>query len=84
MIESTVKNTNNNPKILSFPLLAEKLDSKCKFIVLFYTETKGMVVFSNDSSCRKIGDYSDGWISCFKCNIWTILPKDTIVELKQL
>ncbi len=52
-----------------------------KFIILFDSETSGIVVYS-DNPGRPLGQYSTNLASCFIKDSWKRLPENQVVELR--
>lgn len=55
-----------------FPLIAEF--NHLDFAVCFTSEKTGIVVFSRDDS-HPLGEFSDGWISCYSKDNWCIIAE---------
>ena len=57
-----------------FPLIAKSTDSD--LVILFDTSSSGTILSTTFGN--GIGDYSDGYISCFDKDEWKILDSVTI------
>ena len=66
------------PKELKFPVLAEALVGGETFVVLFLSDTKGIVVKGN--LCNTVGEYDETFVDVAYKTHWRILsPEESIV-----
>ena len=65
-------------KEIEFPVLAEALVGRETFVVLFLSETKGVVVKGN--LCNPVGIFNNNYVSVTNALHWRILsPEESIV-----
>ena len=66
------------PKEIEFPVLAEALVDSETFVVLFFSNTKGIVVKGN--SRNNVGEYDETFVDVTYKTQWRILsPEESIV-----
>lgn len=68
------------PEKPTFPLVAKAIcmGPRTGALVLFITECEGCQLTSHLNGPH----WSEGWVSCWDADVWTILPPGTEVTLK--